>query len=42
MDDYCEYTFEELLEDAKNDPSWEPDPEKREMLARRLKTIVEK
>jgi len=24
-----EYTLEELLEQAKNDPSWEPDEQKR-------------
>ena len=41
MSDNYDYTIEELLEEAKNDPEWEADAEKRESLVNRLKVILE-
>ena len=35
-----DYTITELLEEAKNDPSWEPDPEKRAELTTELKRVI--
>ncbi|MCL2137161.1 MAG: hypothetical protein FWH40_06540 [Coriobacteriia bacterium] len=32
----AEYTLEDLLEQAKNDPSWEPDEQKRAELTQAL------
>jgi len=40
MDDNHEYTVAELLEQAENDPNWEPDAEKRETLVRQLKGLI--
>ena len=37
-----EYTVKELLEEAQNDPSWEPDEEKRKQLTAILFNIVQK
>ena len=37
MNDNDEYTIDELLEEAKNDPSWEPDAVKRATLVAQLK-----
>lgn len=41
MDNNYNYTIEELLEEAKNDASWEPDARKREMLVIQLKAALE-
>ena len=35
-----DYTIEELLEEAKNDPNWEPDANKRAVLTAQLKRIL--
>ena len=35
-----DYSILELLEEAKNDPSWEPDPEKRAELTTQLKRAI--
>ena len=40
MDDNNDYTIEELLEEAKNDPGWEPDAEKRAALVEQLKRTI--
>jgi len=32
MDDERNYTLDELLDEAKDDPVWEPDKQKREEL----------
>ena len=42
MDDNYKYSIEELLSEAKNDPSWEPDDKKREALVKQLKEILER
>ena len=36
MSNEYDYTFDELLEQAKNDPSWEPDEKKRAELTAAL------
>jgi len=40
MNDDNDYTIIELLEEAKNDPDWEPDAEKRETLAAQLRRVI--
>ena len=35
-----EYTLKDLLEQAKDDPSWEPDAKKREELVKALETAL--
>lgn len=40
MSEELDYTFDELLEQAMNDDSWEPDPQKRVELAMALKFSV--
>ena len=41
MDNEYDYTIEELLEEAKNDPGWEADAEKRNMLVKQLQIALE-
>ena len=41
MTDANDYTIEELLEEAANDPSWESDAAKREMLVKQLRSALE-
>ena len=36
-----EFTINELLEEAKKDPSWEPDAEKRAKLVNRLIEVLD-
>ena len=40
MDENLEYTLEELLEQARNDESWEPDEEKRKVLVAELERTL--
>lgn len=40
MENNYEYTINDLLEEAINDPNWEPDAEKRETLVNQLKTVL--
>ena len=40
MNDNDNFTVQELLEEAKNDPSWESDPEERATLTEQLKRIL--
>ena len=40
MAENYDYTIEEIMEKAKNDPEWEPDPEKREILVNQLRTAL--
>lgn len=42
MNDYNDYTIEELLSEIKNDSSWESDALKREALVNQLKDILER
>jgi len=35
-----DYTIAELMEQAKNDPSWEPDAERREAVIRQMQTSL--
>jgi len=41
MTDNTDYTIDELLEEAKKDPGWEPDPDKREILVGQLERFIE-
>jgi len=41
MENNYDYTIKELLEEAKKDPSWEPDAGKREHLVMQLKAALE-
>ena len=38
--DERDYTLAELLEQAKNDPSWEPDEARREVVVRQMQTSI--
>jgi hypothetical protein len=40
MNEEYDYTIDELFEEAKNDPSWEPDEEKREELTAELRGAI--
>ena len=40
MEDASDYTLKDLLEQAKNDESWEPDEEKRKQLAAELERTL--
>ena len=40
MNDINDYSIEELLDKAENDPTWEPDGEKRAKLVAQLKRIL--
>ena len=42
MDSNYDYTIEELLEEAKNDPGWELDAEKRTTLVDLLQTFLDR
>ena len=40
MSEKYDYTIAELLEQAKNDPSWEPDEERRAALVAALQATL--
>ena len=40
MSDNTDYTIPELLEEAKNDPGWEADAEKRAALVAQLERLL--
>lgn len=40
MNENVDYSVEELLEEAKNDESWEADAEKRAALVSQLKRLI--